>query len=332
MSHRTCGKFWAWTNEGCGYRCFQSRYLETRLRLDSFWDFWFFLDFTIAVVKYIPSIDHAVIFLCAGLAMPNNGNKRMRSLASKLWCDSDCEEDDPLLETTLSRSQCASSGCVHSQSQRGQGQSKHFALQNTVAELREKLARVTLQLFEVQKYVVPLAGQPGLRSPWTSTSWLEDNEHLLELPRMKSFLLQWETCNCGTEIVFSLCKQQSMTASRVLKHCEWVICNLFKQTPAVYKIGITENPIDRWMGKSYSYKWDPTDDWEQMVILFVGADSMHCALVEAHLIQRFCGRSGCRNVRPGGESAKPGPGPFYTYVVWRNLAYPKKNDTIHQML
>lgn len=34
----------------------------------------------------------------------------------------------------------------------------------------------------------------------------------------------------------------------------------------------------------------------------------------------------------GGESAKPGPGPFYTYVVWRNLAYPKKNDTIHQML
>lgn len=152
-------------------------------------------------------------------------------------------------------------------------------LQNTVAELREKLARVTLQLFEVQKYVVPLAGQPGLRSPWTSTSWLEDNEHLLELPRMKSFLLQWETCNCGTEIVFSLCKQQSMTASRVLKHCEWVICNLFKQTPAVYKIGITENPIDRWMGKSYSYKWDPTDDWEQMVILFVGADSMHCALV-----------------------------------------------------
>ena len=69
----------------------------------------------------------------------------------------------------------------------------------------------------------------------------------------------------------------------------------------MYKIGITENPIERWMKKSYGYKCDPYDDWEQMVILYVGADSMHCALVEAHLIHRFCGRSGCRNVNPGGN-------------------------------
>ena len=98
---------------------------------------------------------------------------------------------------------------AHSQRERGQKQSQHFALQNTVSELREKLARVSLQLLEVQKYVVPLAGKPGLRSPWTTTSWLEDNQDLLDLPRMNSFLSQLETCSYSNEITFSLCKQQS---------------------------------------------------------------------------------------------------------------------------
>lgn len=264
--------------------------------------------------------------------MAKSRAKRMRSLASRLWGCSDCEEETPFLESTGTKGCSSVYRCgdaqvlesAHSQRERGQKQSQHFALQNTVSELREKLARVSLQLLEVQKYVVPLAGKPGLRSPWTTTSWLEDNQDLLDLPRMNSFLSQLETCSYSNEITFSLCKQQSLTASRILKHCEWVICSLFKKGPAVYKIGITENPIERWMKKSYGYKCDPYDDWEQMVILYVGADSMHCALVEAHLIHRFCGRSGCRNVNPGGESAKPGPGPFFTYVVWKSLANPKK--------
>ena len=80
--------------------------------------------------------------------------------------------------------------------------------------------------------------------------------------------------------------------------------------------------MDRWKGRSYSYKFDPTDDWQQMIVVFVGSDSLQSAFVEAHLIHRFLGRGGCRNVRPGGETAKPGPGPFFTYVVWKSLAPP----------
>lgn len=85
----------------------------------------------------------------------------------------------------------------------------------------------------------------------------------------------------------------------------------------VYKIGITENVLDRWKGKRYSYKTDPYDSWEKMVVLFVGADSMSCALVESFLIHRFGGRAGCRNCSAGGETAKPGDGPFFTYCVYR---------------
>ena len=259
--------------------------------------------------------------------MPTTGTKRFRTLASRLWaCESDCED---LCDSA--NMPCSRITVAHHLETDGLERKilplerQRLALEKTVEELRDKLNQVTLQFFEYRQLVIPLGGQPGLRTqPWTSNRWVEDNKHLLELPRMSECITQLDESDCGDEILFCLCDQETCTASRILKHCEWVICNLFRKHPAVYKIGITENPVNRWKGRSYSYKFDPTDDWQQMVVVFVGSDSLQCAFVEAHLIHRFLGRSGCRNVRPGGETAKPGPGPFFTYVVWKSLAPPSK--------
>ena len=267
-------------------------------------------------------------------AMPRETSKRMRTLASKLWGESDDElrSNSPQTGSCQMLWRCQSCGfkmqALHTEAKSHDDKmvalEKQVAtLRSTVVQLREKLTTVTLQLFEVQKFVVPLGGQPGPRtSPATPLSWVEDNKHLLELPRMSDVLAQLESCQLGSEIVFNVCKQNDTSASRILKHCEWVVHNLSRQHPAVYKIGITENVLGRWMGKHYSYKLDPHTRWDGMVVLFVGPDSLSCGLVESYLISRFSGRSGCRNVQPGGESAKPGPGPFFTYCVWRSLAPP----------
>ena len=53
-----------------------------------------------------------------------------------------------------------------------------------------------------------------------------------------------------------------------------------------------------------------------MTILFVARDSLACSLVESFLTHRFRGRPGCRNIQPGGESAKKGEGPFSLIVSW----------------
>ena len=265
--------------------------------------------------------------------MPTVGaNKRLRTLASELLGESDGEDWGPhhgMQQGYLCSYCCLNRKADNTESLEVQGlrgqieklQSQRSALESTLNNLREKLAQVSMQLFETQKFLVPLGGERGIQNlPSDSISWIQNIQHLLELPRMQQFLEQWEAFGGKSEIAFYVCKQNSMTASRILKHCEWVVCSLSKKNPAVYKIGITENVMDRWMGRPYSYKFDPYDDWEQMIVLYVGEDSMQCALVEAHLIHRFLGRSGCRNVRPGGETAQAGAGPFFTYVVWKSLA------------
>jgi len=255
----------------------------------------------------------------SALAMQSHRGKRVRSLASQLLGESDCDEAPSHVALLDDQNE---SSTLKKRIEKLERQSQ--TLKDKLASLKDKLARVSLQLLETQKYVIPLGGVPGVRAlPVTPTSWIEDNPQFLDLPRMHDFLDQWDRCPYKGDIYFNICKQSVMTASCIFQHCEWVISRLFQKHPAVYKIGITENVISRWVGKSYSYKCDPHDDWQQMDVLFVGNDSLQCGLVEAHLISRFLGRSGCRNVQRGGETAKPGPGPFFTYVVWKSLAPPQ---------
>ena len=248
--------------------------------------------------------------------MQSHRGKRMRTLASQLLGGSDDEERPPQVAPLDGK------GGIKTLKKKIHDLGLQLSsLEEKNADLRNRLAQVSLQLLETQKFSIPLGGDPGLRGlPWTATSWLDDNPQLLDLPRMSDFLRQLEKSqlHCHDEICFNLCRQNDNTASRILRHCEWVICSLFRKTPTVYKIGITENVINRWYGKVYGYKQDPHDDWKQLVVLYVGSDSMQCGLIEAHLIDRFRGRSGCRNVLRGGEGVKKDPyaGPYFTYVVW----------------
>ena len=250
-------------------------------------------------------------------------SKRLRSLASMLW---DSDADAVATERNLSHgaSPETTMELVTCRADKLKLETELCRLRDLVKNLREKDTATTLQLFEVQKFVVPLSGQPGPRTtPVTETSWLEDNKDLLLLPGMERFLQQWDAYPMRSEISFNMCSQQHTTASRILKHGEWVVSRLMA-LPAVFKVGITENVMERWSGKSYSYKFDAYTHWDAMIVLFIANDSLSCGLVESHLISRFWGRPGFRNCQPGGETAKPGPGPFFTYVVYKSLAAPPR--------
>ena len=153
--------------------------------------------------------------------MPTMRTKRFRTLASRLWAsESDCEDLCDTENMTCSRS----TGAHHLEIAGLQKktlalEAQRLALEKTVEDLRDKLNRVTLQFFEYKQLVIPLCGQPGLRTqPWTSNRWIEDNAHLLELPRMSRCIAQLDESGCGDEILFCLCDQERCTASRILKH------------------------------------------------------------------------------------------------------------------
>ena len=257
------------------------------------------------------------------MAMPTTSAKRLRSLASLLW-DSEVDAVPAERNRCLAVSLEIDVELAAWKADKQKLETELSRLKELVKNLREKDTATTLQLFEVQKFVVPLAGQPGPRTtPVTEASWLEDNKDLLLLPGMDQFLKQLDTYPMRSEISFNMCCQQTTTASRILKHGEWVLSRLMA-LPAVFKVGITENVLERWSGKTYSYRFDPYTHWDAMIVLFVGNDSLSCGLVESHLISRFWGRPGFRNCQPGGETAKPGPGPFFTYVVYKSLAAPPR--------
>ncbi len=168
-------------------------------------------------------------------AMSARSSKRLRSLASTLWGDSDDEDMGSHL-CPMCRKPSGVFADLRAQIQNLEAQKSSF--QNEIFELRKKLARVTLQLFEVQKFVVPLGGQAGPhRTPISEDSWLEDNPHLLDLPRMPQFLKELQTFDHKSEIFFRLCSQNATTASRILQHCEWVVHSLSKKIQLCTKLG-----------------------------------------------------------------------------------------------
>ena len=61
-----------------------------------------------------------------------------------------------------------------------------------------------------------------------------------------------------------------------------------------------------------------------MKIWSVTASSFSVALLESFVISKFKGTPGCRNENPGGESACPGDGPHFAYVVYRILVPPPR--------
>ena len=103
-------------------------------------------------------------------------------------------------------------------------------------------------------------------------------------------------------------------AGAMLEHCINCIARRLEQGPTVFKVGITADPIVRFV----FYKTD-RDVFSHMLLLCVSQEPGYVAMLEAALIrefQRSHRNQGFRNVATGGETC-PESGPVYLYVVTR---------------
>lgn len=123
------------------------------------------------------------------------------------------------------------------------------------------------------------------------------------------------------EVVFKL--SPAKLAGAVLEHAVDVIQQLLSVGPTVFKIGLTKDPVHRWKGKVWSYKFD-ADRYQQMIVVMEVQTSDAAGFAEAALINVFRGTCGCRNDASGGEGlpAKPLVVPYFIYVVYRHLETP----------
>ena len=243
--------------------------------------------------------------------------KRLRSLASILW-ETDIETDG--LEATLIS---------------GEGEcNKIKQLQTENAKLREQLLQVEMEISSL-KTPKPLPTLPGashrprsdLLQAWPSQTWVSClREDVSQLPRLWQEILPalHETQNARGMVLFDLPKSPNASASTVLSHAEGCVRSLFKKHPAVFKVGITSNPIKRWNHSRYGYAFDKIEGWLGMKILAVCETSFCAGMLESALIRIFKDTPGCRNDRPGGETPSVENGPHFTYVVYRILLPPRR--------
>lgn len=240
--------------------------------------------------------------------------KRIRSLASVLWDPEDVEEPHDYFDVVPSQ----------------YGQERELQLENNF--LKSRVEQLSCEVGNLKKQIatqsvaqtkmIPL----NLESLGDTDQWVRKlKPDVACLPRLQLEVLPdlWNKQYCQGCIVFQL-PEIGASASQVTKHGEEVIAKLSAKHPAVYKIGITSNPVRRWLHPTYGYAKDTKERWQGMKIWAVTSNSLSVALLEHFMISRFQNNPGCRNIRPGGESAVPGAGPHFAYVVARLLAPPSR--------
>ena len=118
---------------------------------------------------------------------------------------------------------------------------------------------------------------------------------------------------------------RSLNAGKALAYCRDVLqAILVRQSPVVYKIGVTGNPLFRFYKRPSSISPSPgyfyeRDRFQSMYILYAAAAWDEAALMEAVLIESHLHKQGCRNLQPGGEGRQVYTGPFFVYVVCKSL-------------
>lgn len=235
--------------------------------------------------------------------------KRFRSLASELW-DTDDTDDGAL-----------SLGCCPVDSKQSELQLENHRLKVQVQKLHAEIEELKFHSLPPKEFHNIDFGA-CYKEPW-----LQSLRHdVAQLPRLHDEILPEliGTQNCNGKITVEIAKNPKATASQVTKHVESVVSNLSSKHPAVFKIGITANPVGRWNHPNYGYAIDHREKWQGMKIISVSSSSFTAALLESFLISKFRGTPGCRNEKPGGESACPGEGPHFTYVVYRVLVPPPR--------
>ena len=252
--------------------------------------------------------------------------KKLRSLPSLLW---DADETDGV-ELHKAWSSACNATCSGCQSTLAAQADTIRSLEKETQELLEMNKRLRKQL-NCSGTSVNLPRLPRLAArrvstticrgePWSFLKALPQG--MLDLPRMREVCQDLEQSQFASgHVSFDICCSQ--LGSAILDHCELCICSLWNKHPAVFKIGITRNPVERW---SY-YSKDKFDRWAGMRVLVVLADAISVGIVEAAMIRRFENAPGCRNVQKGGEGVDfAGAGPYFVYVVFRCLVPPGRSS------
>ena len=165
------------------------------------------------------------------------------------------------------------------------------------AQLLEKIAQLEKEnsVLKVPK-PLPTAACRSLRSrsdllrSWPNQKWLSNlGEEVVKLPRLwEEILPQLHDSNsCAGRILFDLTISPKATASTVLRHAENCVGNLSKEHPAVYKIGISSNPVKRWNHSLYGYGSEKQERWLGMKIIAACDSAFGAAMVESALIRLF---------------------------------------------
>ena len=240
--------------------------------------------------------------------------KRLRSLGSCLW-----ETDEELTVEDWLASQPAVCCCgKHVQIRTLQQEIEN--LRALAQDLHIRLKVVSLPTVPANELTVkkPAMSRKQQHDPWYWLSLLP--ETITGLPRMVADVIPSLQSTSFAEncVVFELCG--ATVPSAILDHCEISINSIFAKHPAIYKIGITRNPVERWQ---IGYAKD-THAWSEMKVLVALADPVAIGFVEAALIRRYQGSPGNMNIRRGGEGVDlSGAGPYFAYVVYRCLVPPK---------
>ena len=155
------------------------------------------------------------------------------------------------------------------------------------------------------------------RDPWHWVGQLSGD--VTSLPRFRDEVVRdLEKTNFAEEaIVFDLVN--SKLASSILSHAELCIRSISSKHPALYKIGVTRNPVQRWLHTGYGYKLDRHVQWERMTVLHAHCNADIIGLLEAALIRIFFNAPGCRNIRLGGEGM--GRAELRTFLLLRRPVY-----------
>lgn len=241
--------------------------------------------------------------------------KRLRSLGSCLW-----ETDEEVTFEDWIASQPAACCCGKD--------AQISALQQEIEHLRALAQDLHIRLKVASLPAVP-ANELTVTKPAMSRKQQQDPWHWLTLlpetvsglPRMLADVIPClqSTSFADSRVVFDLCG--ATVPSAILDHCVISINSVFSKYPAIYKIGITRNPVERWQ---IGYAKDTTQAWSEMKVLVAVADPVAVGFVEAALIRHYQGSPGNMNIRRGGEGVDlAGAGPFFAYVVYRCLVPPK---------
>jgi len=104
-----------------------------------------------------------------------------------------------------------------------------------------------------------------------------------------------------------------------IEHGMAVIREQMRRAPSLrFYIGISEAPVERWMGHFGGGRGRHADLFDMMVVIEEATSSTDTAQTERELIARTSATFGpqCLNRGPGGEGASSGS-PHYTYIVFK---------------